>query len=280
MFDNTTRTAIGAFLQTHQLLGLLPYEVVPYTTLNEKLGIATNLTLGPNEMPSARYTCIGNGGHGVKSGATLPGVPVPLQHSPEDFCLFNMLPFVLRPIGDDLNSIQRARFGLRRVEEHNGSYYYAYYLRRLDMTNISVKLLLKSVTGGVTNINPYVPSSDNLNPTPPDLTNTGTNVPTGDSLAANAKLPVIYDETDIAEIVNAVKIIYGDEDLSIISELGLVSGIDRNIMTETTGSASINFTEVLAAQVHSHIAGIQLLRFANKAITSNYNVGATEPLFI
>ena len=80
--------------------------------------------------------------------------------------------------------------------------------------------------------------------------------------------------------MNAVKIIYGDEDLSIISELGLVSGVDRNIMTETTGSVSINFTEVLAAQVHSHIAGVQLLRFANKAITSNYNVGATEPLFI
>jgi hypothetical protein len=280
MFDNTTRTAIGAFLQTHQLLGLLPYEVVPYTTLNEKLGIASNLTLGPNEMPSARYTCIGNGGHGVKSGATLPGVPVPLQHSPEDFALFNMLPFVLRPIGDDLNSTQRARFGLRRIEEHSGSYYYAYYLRRLDLTNMQVKLLLKSVTGGVTNITPYVPTSSNLNPTPPDLTNTGTNVPTGDSLAANAKLPVIYDETDIAEIVNAVKVIYGDEDLSIISELGLVSGVDRVIMTESTGSTSINFNEVLAAQIHSHIAGIQLLRFANKAITSNYNVGATEPLFL
>lgn len=279
MFDNTTRTIIGAYLQTHQLLGL-PYAVVPNTTLNEKLNIADTLTLNANEMPSARYTCIGNAGHGVKQGASIPGVPVPLQHTVEDGAPFNMIPFVLRPIGDDLPALQRARFALRRSEEHSGEYYYAYYLRRIDMTGVDVKMLHKSVTGGVTTITEYIPTSTYLNPTPPDLSNQGTNVPTGNSLAANSKLPVLYDTSDIAEIVNAVKIIYGDEDLSIISELGLVSGVDRNITTDTSGSVSITFNECIAAQIHSHISGIQLLRFANTAIISNYNVGASEPLFL
>lgn len=279
MFDNTTRTICGAFLQTHQLMGL-PYTVVPNTTLNEKLNIADTLSLGANEMPSARYTCIGNGGHGVKQGASLPGVPVPLQHTVEDGAPFNLIPFVLRPVGDDLPPAQRARFALRRVQEHSGNYYYAYYLRRIDMTGVTVKMLHKSVSGGVTNTEEYVPTSSYLNPTPPDLTNQGTNVPTGDSLAANAKLPILYDSSDIAEIVNAVRIIYGDEDLAIISELGLVSGVDRVISTETSGSVTISFNECIAAQVHSHISGIQLLRFANTAIVSNYNVGASEPLFL
>ena len=279
MFDNTTRTICGAYLQTHQLLGL-PYVVTPNTTLNEKLNIADTLTLNANEMPSARYTCIGNGGHGVKTGATVPGVPVPLQHTVEDGAPFNMLPFVLRPVGNDLDGTQRARFALRRTEEHSGEFYYAYYLRRIDMTDVVVKMLHKSVTGGVTNITEYVPTSSYLNPTPPDVSNTGTNVPTGDSLAANAKLPILYDSFDIAEIVNAVKIIYGDEDRAIISELALESGVDRTIITDTTGAATINFNECIAAQVHSHISGIQLLRFANTAIVSNYNVGASEPLYI
>jgi hypothetical protein len=86
----------------------------------------------------------------------------------------------------------------------------------------------------------------------------------------------MMDDFDIAEIINAVKIIYGDEDLAIISEIGMCSVVT----VLTTGNATINFNEVVGCQIHSHMKGINLLQFVNKELGKNYDVGATEPLFL
>jgi hypothetical protein len=56
--------------------------------------------------------------------------------------------------------------------------------------------------------------------------------------------------------------------------------VDRIVSTVTTGNATINFNEVVGCQIHSHMKGIHLLQFVNKELGKNYDVGATEPLFL
>lgn len=276
--QTSNRTVYGAYLQTCQLLGL-PFDLKPNTTLNEKLGIQESATLNQSEMPHVRYFCIGNGGHDVKSAGG-KSIPVALQHRPSDPVPFSLIPFVLRQVDDDLNATQRQRYALRRTKSYNGVNYFEYSARRIDITGVTAKMYYHEVDAGTTNVTEFTPDASNLSPVPPDLSNTGTNTATGDYLTASARLTLMMDDFDIAEIINAVKIIYGDEDLAIISEIGMCSGVDRIVSTVTTGNATIDFNEVVGCQIHSHMKGIHLLQFVNKELGKNYDVGATEPLFL
>jgi hypothetical protein len=269
--QTSNRTVYGAYLQTCQLLGL-PFDLKPNTTLNEKLGIQESATLNQSEMPHVRYFCIGNGGHDVKSAGG-KSIPVALQHRPSDPVPFSLIPFVLRQVDDDLNATQRQRYALRRTKSYNGVNYFEYSARRIDITGVTAKMYYHEVDVGTTTVTEFTPDASNLSPVPPDLSNT-------DYLTASARLTLMMDDFDIAEIINAVKIIYGDEDLAIISEIGMCSGVDRVVSTVTTGNATINFNEVVGCQIHSHMKGIHLLQFVNKELGKNYDVGATEPLFL
>jgi hypothetical protein len=279
MQDQTSnRTVYGAYLQTCQLMGL-PFVLKANTTLNEKLGIEATATLSANEMPRVRYFTIGNGGHDVKSAGG-KNIPVALQHKPSDPVPFSMIPFVLRQIDDDLTPTQRERYGLRRTKVYNGVSYFEYYARRIDLTGVTAKMYYHDVNAGSTTKTEWVPDSTNLSPVPPDISNTGTNVASGDYLTASARISLMLDSFDLAEIINAVNIIYGDKDWAIISELGMCSGVDRVISTTTSGNSTINFNEVVGCQVHSHMKGIHLLQYVNSELGKSYDVGATEPLYL
>lgn len=279
MAEIITRTVYGAALQTAQLTGR-PFELIASTTLNEKLNVLTNPTIVSGEYPRLQYVCIGNGGHGIKNGGTNMVVPVPLQHRTSDAAPFNMIPFVLRHVDEDLPQGQRVRYALRRTEQINGENYYAYYLRRLPAITGSVQLNHKAVSGGNTTVTPFTPTSAHLNPVPPDLDNSGTNVATGDYLTATLATQFNLDSFDIAEILKVSTIIYGEDDFAVISEIGLVTGLERQISVATSGGANVNFNEVAAAQIHTHITRFTPLKFTNGAVNNTYNLGATEPLFL
>ena len=66
--DNFRRTALGGLSQTCAMMGL-PLPQIANTTLNEKLSIQANATLGVNETPRAKYMCIGIGGHQSSSSS-------------------------------------------------------------------------------------------------------------------------------------------------------------------------------------------------------------------
>lgn len=274
-----TRTVYGAALQSAQLTGK-PFTVVPNTTLNEKLAILTNPTILADEYPRMKYVCIGNGGHGIRNGGTNMMVPVPLQHRTSDAAPFNLIPFVLRHIDEDLSALERARYGLRRLESHNGDSYFAYYARKLPMTGSLVEMNHKSVAGANTTVTPFVPTSVELNPIAPDINSSGTNVATGDYLTATVQAVFNLDAFDIDEILNACTIIYGNDDFGIISEIGLCTAVERTIQTSTSGNVSINFDELAATQIHTHISSFHALKFTRNGVNTTFDVGATEPLFL
>lgn len=275
--EQTTRTVWGAYLQTCLLLKL-QYAMMTDSTLNEKFNVQSGIAPAATVTPSQRYYCIGNGGHTMTTGANGLTAPTPLQHEATDAALFNHLPFIMRPVASDLSQSQMAQYALRVVQPFQGVSYACYYLRRIDFTNVAAQIQMNTVTSGVTTTTPYSANTANLNPTPPVVANGQSNVISPNFLTAAAILGLSFDEQDAAELVNCANIIYQDPRYAIVSEIGLVSGVDQVVQVPAAGG-SFNMTEVIAAQIDSFIDTFVPMNYMNDGTTIDLNVGSTEPLF-
>lgn len=273
-----TRTVYGAQLQTCLLLNL-PLVIQPNTTLNQKFGVLPTTAIATTDKPAMRYVAIGNGGHKSVTGAEGISAPYPIQHNPTDAVLFKHLPFILRDITNDITATQRANYGLRRAETHDGKSYIAYYLKRLDYTDVVAKLTFKTVENNITTTTDFIPNSSSQDPTPPALSNTGVNVTTGSYIAATAKIPFILTESEISELLDVATIIYGNDNYAIISEIALCSGVDKVVAVDAGGANPFNMTEVIGAQVVSFISTYFSCKFDNSGISVLLDCGASEPLF-
>lgn len=274
--ENTVRTIFSAYLQTCMLLGR-PVTILPGSTLNEKLGIQSDVMIAADQVPKMRYAAIGNGGHKMVMGANGISRPEPIQHRSTDAALYNQLPFILRTANNDLSPVEREKYGLRRLEEHGGISYIAYYLKRLDYLNVNAQMEYKTVNEGVTTTTPFVPNNSNINPVPPDLANTGVNVTTGDYVSATAKVPFTLDVDEVDEIINVSNIIYNDSGYAIISEIALCSGVDKIVTTSQGTGVGFNINEVIGTQVVSFINGFFAMNFSNAGLSVTFDLGATEP---
>lgn len=275
--EQVTRTVYGAALQTATLLGQ-PVNIPAGSTLNEKLGIQSNIAVGSDQTPRMRYAAVGNGGHRMVMGSNNISKPEPIQHRSTDAALYNQLPFVLRTQDNDLTATEREKYGLRRIEQHDGVSYIAYYLKRLDYASVVPQMQYNTVLNGVTTTTAFVPNNSNLNPVPPDLSSTGVNVTTGDYVTAVANLPFTLDAGEVAELINVSNVIYGDPGYAIISEVALCSGVDKVVATQALGGATFNFDEVIGVQVVSFVNGFFAMSFSNSGLNVVLGVGASEPL--
>lgn len=275
--ERIVRTVYGSYLQTVKHLGL-PFVMTPKTTLNEKFDIQSGVAPTVNQYPDVGYYAIGNGGHKYITGAGGIALTEPLQHKATDAALFKHLPFVLRKPELDLSPAQRANYALRRQETYNGQTYIAYYLRRIVKDGVNVNMEYRIVRNGTTVVNPFVPDNSNLNPTPPELTPNGVNTTDGDYVASSAKMALILTVDDIAEILNAAKIMFGDEAYAIISEIALCSGINKTVSVPGVGGR-FNFNEAIAVQVATHFSTHNALKFNSTGLRIALDSGSTEPLY-
>lgn len=277
-----TSTIYGAELQTCQLLGL-PYSIREHTTLNEKLEILNGITHNSTDYPRMKYIAIGNGGHRAKTGANGIEIGEILQHKPTDAALFNHIPFVVREPNNDLTPQQRERFGLRRLEEHNGKQFVVYYLRRRELSDVNTELIYETVVNTTTettiNHTAFKPTREHLSPAPEPLDAVGVNTLNGDYVRCEAVIQIEWTKWDLDELKNAANIIYGDERYAIITEVALVSGADRVVESQNAGSANFNYKEVVSAQCCAYISTDFRAYFHNTDITLDINVGASEPMF-
>lgn len=276
--ENSTRTVYGSYIQTCLLLGIPP-TYPENSTLNEKFGILAGTLPSQLERPKLGYWAIGNRGHQNVIGAEGIAKTEPVQHRATDAAGYGHIPFVLRAVNDDLTTVERAKYALRKEITVDGSVYIAYYLKRIDMTGVVPKMENKVVTGGVEVVTPFVPNSSNLNPTPPVVNNNGVNVVDGEYVTASARLDLSLTESDIQELLNMAKILYGDEGFAIVSEVMLCTGVDKAIQVSTQFGGTFNFNEAIGVQVASHIYAHVPAKFSNQGSDINVAVGATEPLY-
>lgn len=274
-----TRTIYGSYLQTC-LTMKRPFIVAENTTLNEKFGIQSGVNPANGVYPELGYWCIGNGGmHATISGDYLIKKN-PIQHRGTDAALFKHTPFVLRETNNDLSSTERARYRLRREEVHNGRSYYAYYARKIDLTTAVVGMEYISVVDGVETPQPFIPNSSHLNPQPPLLDNNGVNIVSGDMTSVTTPIALTFSIDDIKEYLDVCRILFGDDNAATITEIAIVSGVDKVVSVTGYNNVAFNFTEIIAAQVNSHLIADYNLKFLTESLTINLDVGSTEPLFV
>lgn len=274
--ENIVRTVNGALLQTCQLVGL-PYTVHPNTTLNEKFGVQTNLTITAQEIPKARYLAIGNGGHRMSLG---PGnIPFPdmLQHRPRDMALFNHLPFVMRELDGDLTADERSKYRMRRIEQHGGVQYAAYYLKLLDFAETVPTMEYRSVQDGTVYSSDFQAAVSDLSPSPVEPLDVGVTLTNGDYIAATAKVDFTMSAFDIQEFLNVTNILYGNPNMGVISEFAICSGVER-VVTGLFDGVSSNYSEVIASQVVSFIYEFFVVKTNKTSISMSLDIGAAESM--
>lgn len=278
MAEKSTRTIYGMYLQTCARLGL-PFVVAANTTLNEKLGIQANKIPDAGVYPTVSYMSLGNGGLAADVSGDGTLAVVPKIFNATNASPYNPLPLILRPLGNDLDPATRAKYALRRIETRNNTPYIAYYLKRLDKTNVKAGMFLTTVVNGVKNTVPFVPDSSVLNPTPPVISNPGVITADGTYVSAQAPLGIVLDANDIDELMNVFNIIYQNPHAAIISEAALCSGLDLTVQVTDQGGSTFNMTEAIAVQVNDLVNVGAPLEFNSDGVTWNLDMGATEPLF-
>lgn len=273
MSEKIIRTFAGSALQTAMLLGI-DYPILDNTTLNQLLQIQQNALIPSGTFPRAQFYCIGNGGHKAVSGSD--GFPYleNIPHDPKDTGLFRLFPFILRPITNDLTVLQRAKYALRRIETHNNLPHAAYYLKRLDMSGVTVDLQSRVIENGVTTTTDFVPSPASLTPTPAAFTNVGSNALTAEYLVAAALLSTAFTQDECTELLDAATIIYSDTNYAVISEMGLCAGVNKVI----TLPNNTNFTEAIGVQIVSHIARLHQIKTSPTGVSGTLELGTSEVL--
>ena len=255
----------------------LPFSIDQYSTLNEKFNIG-NVNPPANEYPVLGYLAIGRGGHTNIVGSGNNTLIELLQHSPTDAALFEHIPFQLVPTTNDLSVAERANYRIRLLLTINGIDYFAYYLKVITQSTISVDTQIIQIQNGqISSDTVYTPSATSLTPTPVNISNTNVNVVNGNHLVTQAILPITLNADDIASIVNACTIIYGSVSYATISEIGIVGGFDVNT-TSNIGNVAASYTEIQTAQIMAFISVLHELQQQPTSITFQYAVSSSSPL--
>ncbi len=276
--EGSTRTVYGGYIQTCLALGLPP-SYPTGTTMNEELGINATTLPASDDTPKLAYWVIGNKGHDFVKGTNGIAKPETLQHKTTDSGLFGQIPFVLRPVGNDLSPVDRTKYALRREETWGSQVYAAYYARRIDLTNVTPQMQYNAVANGTTTTTQFVPTSSNLHPTPPALNNAGVNTVTGDYLTADALLNLTLTTDDATELQNVASIMFGDAAAAVISEIGMCFGVDHIVSVTSTGAGNFNMNEVIGTTIAMHIPALYPMTFADEGVTITLNLGSSDPLF-
>lgn len=274
---NTISTVYGDYVQACLFLKQ-PFELIPNTTLNEKKGVQAGVTPAAGVIPTVGYVSIGNRGHRNMTGSDGYPYHTGEQHQPTDASNYNMLPFALRPLTNDLSLAERQNYRLRKIEEYNGVTYAAYYLRVLDLTDARPQMVKRRKVDGVVSVDPFVPSSSNLNPTPMALGTGEVLSASGESVGVISVIDFTLSAAEIEEIIEACRIMYDSEARAIVSEISVVSGVDQVVTGQAAGNAVIEYTEVICAQVCGILTTHHSLPNTNTLIKELLTLGTSNPL--
>lgn len=272
-----TPTIYGGFVNNFLLFNK-PLDLPDNCTLNEKFNVQSTLKPSVNERPTIDYIAIGIGGVYSDTGVDGLSITKYRQHLATDAALFRHIPFVLRPVGSDLTVAERAKYRMRVPVTISGTQYYAYYMKKVSTENFDPQMKLLNRQDGVTTISQFTPTTDNLNPTPSVLSNTGVNTVDGDFVVSSVQLDLSLTAGEVQAIVDAVRIIYGSDEYAKISEVAICAGVDR-VVSGTANGASINYTESIATVVHTHYTTEIPLLSTSLGYEERVDVGSTSPMF-
>lgn len=254
-----------------------PFVAEPNSTLNQKLTILADAIVPPGSYPHLGYFVIGNDGHEQVVGANGIRKTIAIPHKGSDFSTFRLIPLVMRETNNDLTALQRSHYRLRKQVTHEGTDYFAYYAKVLDLSTVSPIMNRLVTVNGVTTVNQFVPSNENLNPEKPALINDGVNPMEGTYLTVDTVVSIDFTEFDREEFCRVAEILYGDRKWAVISELALCSGMDRINTGPGMGGSLLEYTDAIAVQINHHITINKDLEEDTEGFLLKCNVGSGDP---
>lgn len=300
-----SRTLYGAAIQTRMAFRK-DIPVPENTTLNEVLSNTTYVPFQP-EVPTRGmqlpepynivkdspyfklgYFVIGNMGHRSKTNTAsgpLGASPVntAVEHLATNSGLFYMIPFACVPITSDLTLAEQAKYGMRKTLEIGGMLYAAYFCRRLDLDSIECKEVLVTTENGKETTVPFVATSSDLFPKHPAVNG----ATSGNGVRSMALVTINFDNVEQQRIIDACRLLYGDEDLAQISEIAFCYGVDKPVTKEypTEGAqnpkvVSNGRLEAVAVTVAIHYTLSPVaVTAAKKKLGGAWDIGIGEPMF-
>lgn len=276
---NVTRTIYGAQLQSNLFHGI-PHNPPANSTLNELYNIHEQINLTSTEQPSLNYFGIGNSGHRIVP-TEYGGKTSSVGHMARHAGLYRPLPFVLRPIGSDLTGTEQAKYGMRVPVQVGSTWYWGYFLKKLDKSNIESELKLTTITNSVKTTTVFTPDNADLSPPVPTIPNNGVITSDGSLLSTVTALDLSLNAADIALIVDAATIMYNDPEAAIVSEIALVTGFTKLValLDQNRQPTGGTYAEAIKAQVSSFGGAFHQLTQANDGLTMLVDLGASEPMY-
>lgn len=260
-----------------------------YTTLNEFFDLFGADSIGKKQARdlTLKYFCLGlNGSEAIgKTASGLQRMRVN-GHQPIDQRLFAMCPLIARPLDNDLDAVQRAKYRCRVVGTYNGIAYAVYYVGLGDFSDYNpheVEIEVDVTTGQRVPVqDPYIHLKDNLmNVKPLDYTANGT-VPTAKRfINGTSIIDCSLDASDLAEIANACKIVFGDPSVAAINEFCVLWGMDVERRGDIAQGGQIVYQEALSL-IPAHFLSQRDGRSAdaNSALTLRFDHGNSDPLLL
>lgn len=296
-----TRTAVGSLVQLTRTCGI-PLHISPNSTLNEAVmnsksnkyiplvptaGMELSEDFNPlvdTQNIKLQYLAIGTGGHTyIQNGSTGHPKPTPKPHKSRDTGLYEMVPFVCKPLSEDLSPTQREKYRLRTVVEIGGVKYAAYFLKRYDMSQYTPNQNIVKVANGSKVATPYKPTVNDLVPADPTISgeNDGTYIQT------TITLSVQFNEEELEWYREAYSLWFGDDSgNAIISEFAICSGVDKPITKRypETGNQAIqrinsSLMEAQAVQVNIIQTEIVNISAGSVEYSTDINIGTSDALF-
>tara|TARA_Y100001956_G_scaffold82973_1_gene107665 strand:- start:59294 stop:60181 length:888 start_codon:yes stop_codon:yes gene_type:complete len=259
----------------------IPQVVPKHTTFNEHLSIAEELQLKDGEYTSFKGIMIGNGAHIVKMTDSQIAYFPTVAHRPMDTNLYNTIPVVLRREDDDLTLEQQKGYGLRTRMQYRGVWYIAYFLKRIDVEDPTIKISRVRVVDGEEKVDLINFTSEDANPTKPNLnldTSAAVETLEDDYVAVDNIVEVPLTQFDIQELINVCNIVEGIDSMAIFSELAIVHGVDRNVDVAGPTGEPYTFREVAVAQAVAYICEFKSYSSIKDEDVITFNVGVTESL--
>ena len=199
-------------------------------------------------------------------------------HEPSNSALFEHIPFIVRPKANDLSDAQRANYRMRSLESYDGKDYWVYRLKCIPASAATIDLKETSIVRGTNNTIPFVADANDLAPVAPITRPAPPTPSTGKYLVAEAIIAVELTKSDIIEIREACRIIYGDVSYAELSEFALITGEDRNITGLGSKTLPVQYVEAIAAQCSSLVTSYYPLNSISAGLSISLSVGSSAPL--
>jgi len=267
---HSTKTIFLVDLQTTILTGRR-YKTLPNTTLNEKFNIQPEITT-LDTYPTIQYLAVGNG-----LSKEISAEESIIKHAVTDGALYNHVPFVIRPVDDDLLPADRAHYRLRNLITINNKEYVEYHLKKIDMENGENRITEVTVNEVANTLSLYNPRNyRSLRPLPLQINPTKTDnknyIKTNKYIMKMLQFHFTLTEKDLEELQNSIEIKFGGTVLfsRVLKELAVCSGVEYN---DEIAMAQIMYFKNIDIDVWT-------LLDTKETINDIVEIGGMEPLLL